>query len=129
MEVFLSKEVIQSLAALQSGLPGATGDGFLIGHKRGSVFFVEKAVPSQKGFFFSWQNYFELSEKLDDKICGFYSFRTSESRLKKILSPLAYGKIFLRLEPDHTHRLGIESFVIAYDREFFLQQIELKSAR
>lgn len=129
MEVLLSTEAIQSLSALQSGLFKTIADGFLIGHKRGSLFFIEKTLPSQKGFFPSQKNYFELRQKLDDKILGFYSFQTNESKLKKILSPLGYGKIYMECDPDKTDRLEMKPFVIEYDRGFFLSPIKLKTIR
>jgi len=129
MEVFLSAEAIQSLSAIQCCLSSTITDGFLIGHKRGGMFFIEKTLPSQKGFFSSQRKYFELRQKLEDKIIGFYSFQTNESKLKKILAPLAYGKIYLRLDLDKTNRLEIKPFVIEHDRGFFLLPIKLKSVR
>lgn len=93
------------------------------------MFFVEKIIPSQKGFYSSRQNYFELSKKIEDKILGFYSFHTTENKLKKILTPLGYGKIFLRLDRDNPDQLDIEPFAIEHDQDFFLLPIILKSAR
>ena len=78
MEVFLSTEAIQSFSALQCSLPNTNTDGFLIGHKRGDMFFIERIFPSQKGFFSSQQKYFELRQKLEDKIIGFYSFQINK---------------------------------------------------
>jgi hypothetical protein len=126
MEVFLSPETIQSLSLLQYGLSNTVSDGFLIGHKRGGLFFIEKAFPSQKGFFSSLGEYFELKQKLDDKLLGFYSFQTNESKLKKILAPVAYGKVYLRIEANHTDRLEIKPFIIEYDQDFYLLPIDLK---
>ena len=129
MEVFLSKESAQSFYALQCSLSNTNTDGFLIGHKRGDMFFIEKIIPSQKGFYSSQQKYFELREKLEDKILGFYSFLATENKLKKILTPLGYGKIFLRLDRDKSNQLDIKPFAIEHDQDFFLLPINLKSAR
>ena len=128
MEVFLSKEASQSISALQCSLSNTNTDGFLIGHKRGGLFFVENILPSPKGFFSSPQKYFKLNKNLEDKILGFYSFQTNEKQLKKILTPFAYGKIFLRLNLDKTDRLKIKPFAIEHDQSFFLQPIDFKSA-
>ena len=92
------------------------------------MFFVEKILASPKGFFSSPQKYFNLKQKLEDKILGFYSFQTNEKQLKKILTPFAYGKIFLRLDLDKSDQLEIKPFVIEHDQGFFLQPINLKSA-
>ena len=129
MEVLLSKEVIQSFSALQSGLSNMNTDGFLIGHRRGDMFFIEKIIPSQKGFFSSQQKFTAVKQIFEDKILGFYSFHTTESKLKKILAPIAYGKIFLCFDRDETNQWVIKPYAIEHDQDFFLLPIDLKSAR
>ena len=129
MEVFLSAAAFRSFAAIQCDLSHTNTDGFLLGHKRGNVFIVETALPSQKGFFSSQKKYFELKQKLEDKILGFYSFQTNENKIKKILAPLAYGKIFLHLDQDKNNPLNIKAFVIEYEQDFFLLPINLKFMR
>lgn len=114
--------------ALQCGLSKTNADGFLIGHKRGDMFFIEKIFPSQKYFFSSDREFLALKQKLDDKILGFYSFQTTETTLKKILVPITYGKIFLRLDRDKKKQWVTTSYVIEYDKDFFLLPIDLKSA-
>jgi hypothetical protein len=126
MEVLLSEEANKSFSALQCCLTRTNTDGFLIGHKRGGLFFVEKIFPSPSGFFPTLHKYFEIQKQLDDKILGFYSYQTSESKLKKILAPVAYGKIFLRFDRDKNHRWAIKSFAIEYQEDFFLLPIDLK---
>jgi hypothetical protein len=127
MEVLLSKEVIQSFSALQCGFSNTNTDGYLIGHKRGNSFYIEKIFPSQKGFFSSLEEYFAIKQKLDDKILGFYSFQMSESKLKKILSPAAYGKVCLRFDRNKKARWIVKSYVIEHEKDFFLLPIDLKS--
>ena len=128
MEVFLSKETSQSFSALQCSHPKINTEGFLIGHKRGNLFFVENILPSPKGIFSSPQKYFQLKKMLEDKILGFYSFQPNETLIKKILAPFAYGKILIRLDLDKTDRLEIMPFAIGHDKNFFLQPIKLKLA-
>ena len=119
MEVMLSAEAIQFLSALQCDLSSTNTDGFLIGHKRGDMFFIEKIFPSQKGFFSSNHKYLAIKQSLDDKILGLYSCQTTESTLKKILTPIAYGKIFLRLDRDKTDQWEIKPFAIEHDQDAF----------
>jgi hypothetical protein len=128
MEVFLSKQTTDSFSALQYGLTKTNTDGFLIGHKRGDLFFIEKIFPSQKSFFSSEEEFFTLKQKLDDKILGFYSFQTTEVKLKKILKPIGYGKIFLRLDRDKRNQWITKSYVIEYDQDFYLLPVGPKSA-
>ena len=127
MEVYLSEEAIESFSALQCGPSGSNPDGFLIGHKRGRLFFIEKIFPSRKGFFSSAKEYFAMKEKLDDRILGFYTFQTTDSKLKKILSPMAYGKVFMRFDRNKKDRWVIKSFFIEQEKDFFLLPINIKS--
>jgi hypothetical protein len=129
MEVLLSEEATRSFSALECSLSNTNTDGFLLGHKRGDLFFVEKIFPSQKGFFSSDKEYFAMRQNFDDKILGFYSYQMNESKLKKILSPIAYGKIFLRFDRNKGNQWVIKPFAIEHNEGFFLLPINLKSAR
>jgi hypothetical protein len=129
MEVFLSEEVIQYFSALQHILSNTNTDGFLIGHKRGNLFYVEKIFPSQKGFFPSVEEYLAIKQNLADRILGFYSYQVTENKLKKILAPMAYGKIFLRFDRDEGAQWVIKPFIIEHRKDFFMQPIELNSVR
>lgn len=126
MEVFFSSEVIQTFSALQCGLSNTNTDGFLIGHKRGNLFFIERIFPSRKGFFSSEKEYFAIKQNLDDKILGFYSFQMTESKMKKILAPIAYGKILVRFDRNKKDRWVVKSFAVEYKRDFFLLPIDFK---
>jgi hypothetical protein len=127
MEVFLSKEVKQSISALQCCLSNTNTDGFLIGHKRGNMFIVERILSSSTGFYTSKEKYFELKKELDDRILGFYSFQMNERKLRKILTPFAFGKIFLLLDIENSERLEIKPFAIEHDSNFSLMPIKLRA--
>jgi len=68
-----------------------------------------------------------MKEKLDDRILGFYTFQTTDSKLKKILSPMAYGKVFMRFDRNKKDRWVIKSFFIEQEKDFFLLPINIKS--
>ncbi len=129
MEIILSKDASKSISVLQCCHISTNTDGFLIGHKRGNMYFVEKILPSPKGFFPSSKEYYAMRQTLDDKILGFYSFHTTESKIKKILAPFAYGKIFLRLDQDSRNQWVIKPFAIEHDKDFFLVPVALQSTR
>ncbi len=129
MEVYLAEEVLKSLSALRLALSDATKDGLLIGHKRGHMFFVERIFPSRKGFFSSEKIYLSFIKLLNDNILGFYSFRADQKRIKKILAPLSYGKLFLRIEIDNKDQMVIKPFVVEHEKDFFLVPIKFKSNR
>lgn len=129
MEVYLSEEVLESLSALRFALSDATTDGLLIGHRRGHMFFVERIFPSCRGFFTSEKNFISLIELFNNKILGFYSFRADQRKIKKILAPFSYGKLFLNIEINKKGHMVIKPFVIEHEKDFFLVPIKFKSNR
>jgi len=127
MDAYLSQEAYQSLSALSLISSRSNPDGLLIGHKRGHRYFVEKILPSLKGFFSSVEKYFATNELLDEKVLGFFSFKKEEKKIEKILTPFAYGKLFLEIHLNKKKRMDIKSYIIDYEHEFFLSPIKLKS--
>ena len=129
MKVHLAEAVRRLFAAHKLLLTSSNPDGMLLGHKRGDLFFVENILPSPSSFFPSIQKYLSLSQILDHQILGFYSFKTNESKIKKLLCPLAYGKIFLQLDLRDDGQMDIKPFIIEYEKAFFLSPLKFKSNR
>ena len=129
MDAFLSKEAFQMLLALSLISSTSNSDGLLIGHKRGHRFFVEKIFSSSKGFFPSLKKYYALNQAFDTKILGFFSFQTDDKKVKKILAPFAYGKLFLQINTNKQKKMAFKSYIIDYEKEFFLSPIQLKSTK
>ncbi len=127
MDAYLSEETYQSLTALILISAKSSFDGFLIGHKRGHRFFVEKIFPSAPGFFPSLKKYHELDQLFDGKLLGFFSFNPDEKKIKKILAPFTYGKLFLEINLSRQKKMTIKSYVIDYENEFFLLPVGLTS--
>lgn len=127
MDAYLSREARQTLEALSLVSSNQNSDGFLIGHKRGHRLFVEKILPSMKGFFPSLKKYHELDELYEGQLLGFFSFRPDEKKINKLLAPHAYGKLFLEIYPNPQKRLKIKSYVVDYEKDFFLSPIKLKN--
>jgi hypothetical protein len=125
MDAYLSQEALQALRALS--LISSNPDGIVLGHKRGQRFIIEKVLSSQKSFFPSLEKFFELNRLLDNKVLGFFSFHPEKNKLKKILSPFAYGMLFLKMGLIDNRKLEVKSYVIDYKKEFFLKEIKLKS--
>jgi hypothetical protein len=128
MDAYLSREARQSLTALRLVSSNALPDGLLLGHKRGHRFFVEKILPSLKGFFPSIKKYQELDEFYEGKLLGFFSLKPDEKKIKKILAPFAYQKLFLEINLNTRKEIAIKPHVIDYDKEFFLIPIKLKNS-
>jgi len=125
MDAYISADARRSLQA--QVIMGARLDGFLLGHKRGHRLFVEEILPTQRGFFPSFEKYITLNTFLNDRIIGFFSFNPEESTTRKILAPFAQGKLFLDITPRDGQKLDIKSYAIDFDERFYLSPIKLKS--
>lgn len=129
MDAYLSREAYQSLTALWLVSSNSIPDGFLIGHKRGHRFFVEKIFPSLEGFFPSLEKYQELDKLFKEKILGFFTFRPDEKKIKKILAPFAYRKLFLEINLNTQKEMAVKPYIIDRDKEFLLLPIKLKKPK
>ena len=125
MDAYLLKEAYQSLRAFGIIATKSISDGLLSGHIRGHRFIVEKIFPTQRGFFPSLDNYFSLNQIFDDEILGFFSFFPEKKKMKKILAPFAFGKLILQIHLNRQNKMVIKSFLIDYDKEFYLSPIRL----
>jgi len=126
MDAYLSREAYQAFEALSLISPSSNSEGLLIGHKRGHRYFVENVLPSQRSAIHSPQKYFDLNQLFDGKLIGFFSFKPDEKRIKKILAPFAFGKLYLKVYFTSRKGITIKSFIIDYDDKFFLFPIRLK---
>ncbi len=129
MDAYLSGEAHQSLTALSLIHPSSIPDGFLIGHKRGHRFFVERIFSSMKGFFPSLKKYHEMDKLFEGKLIGFYSYTIDEKKTKKILAPYAFGKLFLEISLNPQKKMIIKSFVIDHEKKFILLPIRLNISK
>ena len=127
MDAFLSGEASQFLEALSLVPARSRVFGFLIGHERGHRIYVEKILPAPHGFSLSAKLFFKLDRVLDGGIVGFFALRSSPRRLKAILSPYGFGKLYLEINPDSVKKTRRRSFIIDYEKEFRLRPILLKT--
>jgi hypothetical protein len=127
MEVYLSDEALESFTALRLALSVTKTDGVLIGHRRGQMFFVERILPYCRGLFPSEDMLLSLFKLLNNRMLGFYSFHADQKKIKKILAPLHYGRLFLEIENDEKGQMVIKPFVIEHEKDFFLSPIKFKS--
>ena len=123
MDAFLSHEAELTIRGLC--LLGKHSEGFLIGHRRGHRYFIEKIFPSQKGFFPSLKKFSQINLLFKDKVLGFYAMNPDEKTKQKILAPFAFGKAFLEIIPGEKEKSVLKSFVIEYEGNFFLAPVPL----
>jgi len=126
MDAYLAAEAHQALMALGSLSAKPDLSGFLIGHKRGHRFFVEKIFPLPKGFRPKLENYHGLNRLLDEKIIGFFAFPAAAQYRQRLLQPFACGKLFLGVRVNKKGGLRFKSYLIDYADRFFAAPIKLK---
>jgi len=122
MDAYLTREAARTLRALAL-FPGADGEGFLLGHRRGNRLIVEKALPTERGFFPTLDSFIRADDVLGGTIIGFYSFKPSRASRQKILAPFACGRVFLDTAGLRTGRRAPRAFLIDFDRAFALKPI------
>ncbi|MFQ6069139.1 MAG: hypothetical protein ACE5LC_01280 [Candidatus Aminicenantales bacterium] len=125
MDAFLTKEAYQSLCGLHTISSPAQVDGLLFGHKRGERYYVEKIIPTQKGFFSSLESFIQGERLFEEEPIGFFSFHCGKKKLEKILKPFAYGRLFFEIKKGPKKRMEIKSFTIDFDKDFFLTSVKL----
>lgn len=125
MDACLTGEAEALLRALALVFRNSGVDGFLIGHKRGRRFYVEKAFSSPKGFFANLGEYRALNELFAGRIIGFFSFRKEAKRSANILQPAGLGKLFLEIRANSGTLTDVKPYLIDYDGSFFLEPIPL----
>lgn len=126
MDAYLSREAHNSLLGLNLVASKTNMDGILIGHKRGQRLFVEKILPTKNGFFPSYESYLALDKHFQGNLVGFFTFKFNEKKIKKILSPFAFGQLLLNIHPTKKNKMTIKSYVIDYKKDFFLSPVDLK---
>jgi hypothetical protein len=129
MNVQLSPEASQCLEVLRFIPQKSRTAGFVLGHKRGRTFFVEKIFPLEEAFSLPLENFYSLTQVFEGKLIGFFSLNSGQKKIQRILKPLAYGKLFLDVRLDTRKRLSLKPYIIDYDREFYLSPLRLTSPK
>ncbi|MGQ9471158.1 MAG: hypothetical protein ACUVR0_05630 [Candidatus Aminicenantales bacterium] len=129
MEVFLGREAYEEIKALSLLWGKMPCDGFLLGHSRGPMVFIEKTWPARKGFFSGPAAYWQLETAFAGRIVGFFSYKPETQRLAKILQPLACGKVYLKVDRSQKNSLRFKCFFIEFDDRFHLAPCPLQIER
>jgi len=125
MDVFVSDGAKRSLLAELILHSGGGPDGLLLGHKRGSRFIVEEILPTRSGFFASQSALAACDRYLQHRILGFFTYSPGSGKIQKILTPIAYGKLYLEVAGDGIDNLVLISYLIEYKDGFFLAPIPI----
>jgi len=126
MDAYISQEAYRQFLILKNISQRPDIDGFLLGHKRAQRYFVEKILPTEKGFFSSIENYLEAEKNLEEELLGFFSFDYDKKKLEKILLPFAFGLLFLAVHSNQRKALTFKPYIIDFKKKFYLSSIKLK---
>lgn len=117
MDAYITAEARQSFEALNSLAPGQKHLGFLIGHKRGHRFIVEKIFPAPAGFKIDPENILRLDELFAGRAIGFYA-SGDVARLKAGLrQPAAAGRLLLAVRTA-SGAPAFKAYAIDFDGRF-----------
>lgn len=125
MDVFVSDDARRFLQAEWILHSRGGPDGLLLGHRRGTRYVVESVLPSMPGFFSSHEALAACRRHLPCRILGFFTFKPESGKIKKILSPSTYGKLYLEVAADDTERLSFTSYVVEFKDGFYLAPIPI----
>lgn len=128
MDVFFTPEAQREVEALRVVRPTASSWGFLVGHKRGFRFIVEKVFPAGSGRTLPDER---LLAGLDGiwpgRVIGLFAVRPGTAFKKAVLGPLWYGKLVIHLSLS-AGTATVRPSVVEFKRTFFLSPVPLATA-
>ena len=125
MDVLITPEARREVDALTAVRPAPSAWGFLIGHKRGFRFIVEKVFPSGSSRVLpNGRLLAELDRVWPGRIIGLCAVRPGAAFKKAVLGPAWYGKLFIPMSPS-AGTLVIRPFTVEFKRKFFMTRIPL----
>jgi len=128
VDVLITPEARREIEALRVIRPPASTWGFLIGHKRGFRFVVEKIFPIGSGRVLPSERLAaEFDRVWPGRVIGLFAVRPGAAFKKAALGPSWYGKLIIHMSPS-AGTPGIRPFVVEFERNFFLARIPLATA-
>ncbi|MBE3129463.1 MAG: hypothetical protein IMZ54_01945 [Acidobacteria bacterium] len=128
MDVFITPEARREIEALRVARPTAATWGFLVGHKRGFRFIVEKVFPAGSGRALPDERVLAGLDRIwPGGVIGLFAVRLSAPVKKAVLGPMFYGKLVLELGST-ARKQSVRSFVVEFKRKFFLSPVPLVPA-
>jgi hypothetical protein len=128
VDVFITPEARREIEALRVVRPAASTWGFLIGHKRGFRFIVEKVFPAGNGRALPDERALAGLDRIwPGGVIGLFAIRLSAPVKKAVLGPMFYGKLVLDLG-FNARKESVRPFVVKFERIFFLAPVPLAPA-
>jgi hypothetical protein len=128
VDVFITPEARRELEALRVVRPAASTWGFLVGHKRGFRFIVEKVFPAGNGRALPSERLLAGLDRIwPGGVIGLFAFRPGAAFKKAILGPAWYGKLMIQLSAS-ADVFAMRPSVIEFKTKFFIAPVALAPA-
>ena len=128
MDVLITPDARREIEALKALRPQPSVWGFLVGHKRGPRFIVEKVFPAGSGRVLPSERLVaELDRVWPGRAIGLFALRPNVAFKKAILGPAWYGKLVIHLSLS-AGTAAVRPFVVEFGRKFSLVRIPLAAA-
>jgi len=128
VDVLITPEARREIEALRIFRSRPSAWGFLVGHRRGFRFIVEKVLPAGNGAALPDEKLVAgLDRVWPGRIVGLFAVRPRTAFRQAVLGPLFYGKLVLNLGLD-ARKLSMRPFLVDFDRKFFLAPVGIAPA-
>ena len=129
MDVLITPDASRDLEALALLHPGPSAWGLLLGHKRGRRVFVERFFPAgTAGALPAPGRLDELDRSLGRRLVGFYAVRPAAAFRKSLLSPYAYGRLFIDIRRTGSGP-SLKTYAVGFDGRFLLEPVRPAARR
>ena len=126
--MFITPEARREIEALRIARPAASTWGFLIGHKRGFRFIVEKVFTAGSGRALPDERVLAGLDRIwPGGVIGLFAVRLNAAFKKAVLGPAWYGKLVLDLGSS-ARKQSVRPFVVEFEQRFFLAPVTLAAA-
>lgn len=125
MDAWLAPEAALHFKALglTAGKKGMTG--FLIGHRRGGRWIVERILPAASTPAGILPRFHEIEKIFDDRILGFFLLNPGDTDKKRLLVPSFTGRLVLEMRSGQRIQRPIRAFTVEFAGQFRLNPLPL----
>lgn len=101
--------------------------GLLLGHIRGHRYLIERIIPIPANSEITLKKLIELDDEWEHGLIGFFTFEPGQEPWAMIHTPLAMGKVLLKIKIDPEGGLDFALFRIEYTSDYILTVLNLIS--
>jgi len=117
VDAYIAAEARRSFEALDALAPGRKHFGFLIGHKRGHRFIVEKIFPAPAGLKIDLRNILRFDDLYAGRAIGFYTSGDLAGIKARLRQPAASGRILLAVRAAR-RAPAFKAYAVDFDGRF-----------